>query len=132
VFCGTLDPDDVAMAMASSDVFVFPSRTDTAGNVVLEAQASGVPVLVSQIGGPHENMVPGHPGFVCRDSIEFVRTAAGLVRSLGRRRQLGERARDYALTRTWDTALEPLYRCYLGYRHDTNAASVGTPAAAVL
>jgi glycosyltransferase involved in cell wall biosynthesis len=36
VFCGTLDPDDVAMAMASSDVFVFPSRTDTAGNVVLE------------------------------------------------------------------------------------------------
>src|SRR5262249_9003403 len=59
IFMGTLSPDDVAVAMASADVFVFPSLTDTAGNVVLEAQASGLPVLVSQTGGPRENLSPG-------------------------------------------------------------------------
>ena len=44
VFTGTLAHEDVAVALASADVFVSPSRTDTAGTVVLEAQASGVPV----------------------------------------------------------------------------------------
>jgi len=56
VFTGTLDHGEVATVMASADLFVFPSRTDTAGNVVLEAQASGLTVLVSDVGGPQENL----------------------------------------------------------------------------
>jgi len=59
--------------MASADVFVFPSRTDTARNVVLEAQASGLPVLVTDQGGPRENMLRGETGFVCQDLPDFVR-----------------------------------------------------------
>jgi glycosyltransferase involved in cell wall biosynthesis len=55
---------EVARAFASADVFVFPSRTDTAGNVVLEAQASGLPVLVADAGGPKERIVPNQTGFI--------------------------------------------------------------------
>src|SRR5262249_4114199 len=57
IFTGSVTPDDVAVTMASSDVFIFPSHTDTAGNVVLEAQASGLPVLVTNEGGPKENIL---------------------------------------------------------------------------
>src|SRR5262245_29362304 len=67
VFTGTLRQDEVAVAMASADFMLFPSRTDTAGNVVLEAQASGLPVLVSDAGGPRENVRPAESGFVCRE-----------------------------------------------------------------
>jgi glycosyltransferase involved in cell wall biosynthesis len=55
--------------MASADIFVFPSQTDTAGNVVLEAQASGLPVLVSRVGGPRENVHLGDSGFACGSPI---------------------------------------------------------------
>ena len=53
-FTGALNGDELATAYASSDVFVFASRTDTFGNVVLEAQASGVPVVISDRCGAHE------------------------------------------------------------------------------
>jgi glycosyltransferase involved in cell wall biosynthesis len=112
VFTGTLSPADVATAMASADVFVFPSETDTAGNVVLEAQASRLPVLVSRTGGPSENMLDEESGFACADLKQFVRRAAELLRHEARRHRFGESARRYALTRSWESALEPLYRAY--------------------
>jgi glycosyltransferase involved in cell wall biosynthesis len=93
-------------------VFLFPSRTDTAGNVVLEAQASGLPVLVSDAGGPRENLQPGRTGCVCGTLLDFARRAAELVRNADKRQQFGAAARQCALTRRWETALEPLYRSY--------------------
>jgi glycosyltransferase involved in cell wall biosynthesis len=113
VFTGTLSPDDVATAMASADLFVFPSQTDTAGNVVLEAQASGLPVLVSQTGGPCENLRLGESGFACGDLVDYLRRAGQLIRGQEKRRQFGLAAREYALTRCWEGALEPLYRSYV-------------------
>ena len=59
VFTGFLEGDDLARAYAGADVFVFPSTTDTFGNVVLEAHASGLPTIVSNQGGPAENVVDG-------------------------------------------------------------------------
>src|SRR3954469_23986101 len=53
-FTGYLRGTELARAYASADVFVFPSTTDTFGNVILEAQASGLPVVVSDSGGPKE------------------------------------------------------------------------------
>ncbi|MFL6530851.1 MAG: glycosyltransferase, partial [Chthoniobacterales bacterium] len=53
-FTGYLSGEDLAMAYASADLFVFPSTTDTFGNVIIEAQASGLPVIVSDAGGPQE------------------------------------------------------------------------------
>jgi len=112
IFTGTLASDDVATVMASSDLFVFPSRTDTAGNVVLEAQASGLPVLVSDTGGPRENMCPGRSGFTCSDADGFARHATELLRNADMRWRFRVAASAYACTRRWETALEPLYRAY--------------------
>lgn len=122
VYTGTLRQDDVAVAMASADFLFFPSRTDTAGNVVLEAQASGLPVLVSDAGGPRENLRPAESGFVCGEFNDFVRRAGDLLRNARKRREMSAAARDYALTRRWETALEPLYESYA-------ALASGQPAA---
>ena len=112
VFTGTLTPGLVAPAMASADVFVFPSRTDTAGNVVLEAQASGLPVVVTDAGGPQENLIDGQTGYVCGDIRAMARRITALAWNPERRATLSLAARSYALTRSWNEALDPLFRAY--------------------
>jgi phosphatidylinositol alpha 1,6-mannosyltransferase len=66
-FTGVLRGEDLAQAYANMDLFVFPSHTDTFGNVVLEALASGVPALVTPDGGPRYIVRDGETGFVARD-----------------------------------------------------------------
>lgn len=113
IFTGVLPRQAIADAFASSDVFVFPSRTDTAGNVVLEAQASGVPVVVADEGGPRENMVDGSTGTVCSgDAPDRWSGAIARVLQPGVREPMAATAREYALTRQWAQALQPLYRAY--------------------
>ena len=92
VFTGTLQPDQVAVAMASADLFVFPSRTDTAGNVVLEAQASGLPVLVTDSGGPRENILDGQTGYVCENWRAFARRIGSMAWNPEHRGRLGRRS----------------------------------------
>ena len=125
VFMGTLDHDAVSGPMASADVFVFPSCTDTAGNVVLEAQACGLPVLVSDRGGPRENMRPGVTGLVCRGGRgrELADAIVTLATEPERRRAMASAARRYASTRRWDRALAPVYEAY-------RQAAAGRPAGA--
>ena len=114
VFTGRLAHHEVAVAMASTDLFVFPSDTDTAGNVVLEAQACGLPVLVSNIGGPQENVRHGETGFVCRsaDTLDFASRAQQLLNDRVLRASMGNRARAYAMGRSWRSSLEPLFDSY--------------------
>jgi glycosyltransferase involved in cell wall biosynthesis len=115
VFTGPLSRQAVADVFASSDLFVFPSRTDTAGNVVLEAQASGLPVVVSVTGGPRENMLAERTGTVCHtdDANEWAGAIAAVLCHQSRHAAMRIAARDYALTRTWEMAMQPLYRAYL-------------------
>jgi glycosyltransferase involved in cell wall biosynthesis len=124
IFTGSLLHDEVATVMASADLFVFPSRTDTAGNVVLEAQASGLPVLVTEAGGPAENMIDGVTGFVCHDVRAFARWTTTLMNAPCRRRQVAAEARRYAEQRNWTSALDPLYRTY---REAVTANRAGAP-----
>jgi glycosyltransferase involved in cell wall biosynthesis len=114
VFTGRLAHPEVAVAMASADMFLFPSDTDTAGNVVLEALACGLPVLVSNIGGPRESVGHGETGFVCRsaDTLDFASRAQQLLNNRGLRASMSQRARAYALGRTWKASLEPLFDAY--------------------
>jgi glycosyltransferase involved in cell wall biosynthesis len=114
VFTGALPHAEVATAMASADVFLFPSRTDTLGNVVLEAQASGLPVLVSDAGGPRENILDGESGFVCaeRGALDMPVQALHLASDRTLRVSMGEAARRYALSRSWASAMVPLYDAY--------------------
>jgi glycosyltransferase involved in cell wall biosynthesis len=66
LFTGFLLGEELSRVYASSDLFVFPSATDTFGNVVLEAQASGLPVIVSDEGGPKEIIIDGETGFAVK------------------------------------------------------------------
>lgn len=66
IFTGYLRGEELATAYASADAFVFPSTTDTFGNVILEAQASGLPCIVSDQGGPRELVTDGEDGFITR------------------------------------------------------------------
>src|SRR5262249_44705796 len=66
IFTGFLFDDALSTAYASSDVFVFPSTTDTFGSVVLEAMASGLPVVVSDRGGARELVDHQHNGLVAQ------------------------------------------------------------------
>ena len=111
LFLGTLPTAELAVAMASADVFLFPSATDTMGNVVLEAQASGLPVVVSDRGGPCQNMRDGSTGMVCEaGSTEAFGAAMTTLLTHSRDRvAMGQQARQYAETRSWNAALEPLF-----------------------
>jgi glycosyltransferase involved in cell wall biosynthesis len=113
-FTGRVADDELPLVMASADLLVYPSGTDTGCGVVLEAQASGVPVLVTNVGSARENMRPGRTGYVCRsgDVAELAARAAALLVDRGHRQELGEAARQYALSRTWDASLTPVYELY--------------------
>jgi glycosyltransferase involved in cell wall biosynthesis len=122
---GMLGRERLAEVYASADLFVFPSRTDTAGNVVLEAQASGLPVVVSTSGGPREQMRPRTTGVVCPDDPgAWTVAVAALLADAATRRAMGAAAREFALTRTWARALAPLYEMY---REASGAAARSTP-----
>lgn len=96
-FTGVLRGDALATAYAHMDVFVFPSETDTVGNVVLEAMASGVPVVVMQRGGPKFLIESGRSAVIAADEQAFVDGVRMLVRSRARREAMGAAARARAL-----------------------------------
>lgn len=112
VFTGTVAHDRVAEHMASADLLAFPSRTDTAGNVVLEAQACALPAVVRAEGGPPENVEHGRSGFACGDLDAFVDATSRLASDAGLRAAMSGAARGYALTRDWPSALAPLFDTY--------------------
>jgi glycosyltransferase involved in cell wall biosynthesis len=113
-FTGRLAGDDLAKAYASADIFVFPSTTDTFGNVVLEAQASGLPVVVSDQGGPCENMLPDTTGRVVPgNDVEALAAALTDILSNPRQRQaMGRAARRYMEERSFDAAFLKTWESY--------------------
>ena len=113
-FTGFMDGEDLCQAYASSDVFVFPSTTDTFGNVILEAQASGLPVVVTDEGGPKENLLPGETGFVvpADDEKRFVGVLQGLIDDPSMLRAMKENARRYSEGRSFEKAYIDLWDSY--------------------
>ena len=97
-FTGMVRGEELARLYASSDIFVFPSETETFGNVVVEAQAAGLPVVVSNRGAAQENVVQGVTGFVCdtRDAIQTSEYISELLRNNELRTQMGKAATDFA------------------------------------
>ncbi len=102
VFAGLRRGEDLARHYASADLFVFPSRTDTFGVVLLEAQASGLPVLVSNDGGPKDTMLPRRTGFVVEpmNPTLLARQAEAVLADEEARRFMGAEARRWALQQT--------------------------------
>ncbi|MDQ6913770.1 MAG: glycosyltransferase family 1 protein, partial [Verrucomicrobiota bacterium] len=111
VFTGYLAGEDLATAYASADIFVFPSTTDTFGNVIIEAQASGLPAVVSNLGGPRELVEDGVDGMVTKalDADDFARGIRTLVEDAELRAQMSARAREKVLNRSWPNAFQKFW-----------------------
>lgn len=96
-FTGFLEGEQLARTLASADAKVFPSTTDTWGNAPLEAQASGLPVVVTDMGGPQELMQDGVTGFRVRGGdVDALAGAMERLMDDGTRRAMGVAARDFA------------------------------------
>ena len=111
-FPGVVKGEDLAREYSNMDLFVFPSRTDTFGNVVLEAFASGVPALVTDGCGPKFLIEDGVTGMVCGGDREFAEAAAQLAVDRGRIPVMRQAARKYALSQSWDSVFESVYDAY--------------------
>jgi glycosyltransferase involved in cell wall biosynthesis len=111
-FRGVLQGDELARAYANLDIFAFPSHTDTFGNVILEALASGTPVVVTQDGGPKYLVQHGVTGLVSPDAPSFLQNVVTLARDTEMLRQMRVRARDFALCRYWNRIFDQVYDAY--------------------
>lgn len=114
-FLGVLRGEALARAYAGMDVFVFPSHTDTFGNVVLEALASGVPAVVTPDGGPKSLVRDGCTGFIVRDE-QFSAAIARILDDPALRASMSAQARRDALAASWDAVFERVYAAYGGLR----------------
>ncbi len=111
-FQGILDPESLGKAYADMDLFVFPSRTDTFGNVVQEALASGVPAIVADSGGPKTIVEQGVTGLIASSDEEMCQQVLTLMRNPAERIAMGAAGRARMLTRSWDDVFEDVYQAY--------------------
>ena len=113
-FTGYLSGEPLCQMYASSDTFVFPSTTDTFGNVVLEAQASGLPVIVSDLGGPCENMIDRKTGIIVKsdDGASLLSAMQELAANPALRQEMSRRARVYMEDRSFENAFIQSWEFY--------------------
>jgi len=101
---GFLEGNELAAAYASGDIFVMPSRTETLGLVVLEAMASGLPVVAARAGGIPEMIEDGESGFLFDEEQEAADIVRRMLDSRERREAIGRAAREHACNQSWRMA----------------------------
>ena len=111
-FTGFLDGKRLAEAYANMDVFVFPSESDTFGNVIQEANASGVPAIVTDQGGPKFIVRHDETGFIAADFNDFVKFSLLLMNDAEKLAKMKSAAREFAQSRSWTAVFESVYRAY--------------------
>jgi phosphatidylinositol alpha 1,6-mannosyltransferase len=113
-FAGYKSGEELAQIYASADLFVFPSSTETFGNVVQEAMASGLPVVAANSGGVREMVSSGENGVLCapRQPQSFVQEIITLVDDSERLAKFRFEAREFALGRSWDAIFDQLLHDY--------------------
>jgi len=113
-FLGALHGQDLAQAYASADYFVSPSSCETFGNVVLEAMASGLPVIAANTGGQTEFCVHGKNAllFDANNHGDLVARVQEIMGRVSFARGLAQAGRATALARNWDGVLDGLVESY--------------------
>ena len=111
-FTGVLRGEALAQAYSNMDCFLFPSHTDTFGNVVLEAMASGVPAVVTPDGGPAHSVQASTGGGLAVADHEFAGAVASLLTDPAAHSRMRLQARAWAETQSWDTVFEGVYAGY--------------------
>jgi len=123
LFLGFRKGQELAQIYASCDIFVSPSSTETFGNVVLEAMASGLAVVGANAGGVGEIIRPLRSGllFSARSSHSLVQMVEKLIVDATFRGQLQQHGREYALSRDWQQILDALAALYKGVIQEDSA-----------
>jgi phosphatidylinositol alpha 1,6-mannosyltransferase len=111
-FTGFLDGEQLSAAYANMDVFVFPSETDAFGNVAQEANASGVPSIVTNQGGPKFIIKHNESGFIAENFDDFVKYSLELMDNAEKLAKMKQTARRNALSSSWDAVFESVYEAY--------------------
>lgn len=111
-FTGYLHGEELAQAYADSDLLLFPSQTDTFGNVVLEAMASGVVPIVSDGPGPSSFVTHRVNAMVCQGARAMREAVCQLAKDPDARRSMRRKAREFAEGRSWRTAINALIDQY--------------------
>jgi glycosyltransferase involved in cell wall biosynthesis len=113
-FTGYLQGKDLAEVYASSDLMVFPSTTETFGNVVLESLACGTPVIGANSGGVKNIITDGKTGFLCepKNADSFLSSIYELLNNEEMRKQMSQDAHSYAATESWDEISSDLLMHY--------------------
>lgn len=109
---GFLEGERLSEAYANMDIFMFPSDTDAFGNVIQEANASGVPCIVTDQGGPKFIVRKDETGFVAKNAEEFARHTIELMDDPEKLNRMKLASREFALSRSWDSVFEGVYRTY--------------------
>jgi glycosyltransferase involved in cell wall biosynthesis len=114
IFTGYLNGEDLAHAYASADVFVFPGANETFGNVVLEAMASGLPVIAPKSGGVVDFVRDGETGYLFApdDMVSLLYTTRLLVQYPTITRRMGKAGWAFAQQRNWSTVMDELVEHY--------------------
>ena len=117
LFAGMRTGDDLAAHYASADFFIFPSLSETFGNVTMEALASGLAVVAFDYAAAREHLVHGHNGLVahCGDDTSFRRHVLRLVSSADEVQRLRVRARQTAECLSWGKAFDDLETALLKF-----------------
>jgi phosphatidylinositol alpha 1,6-mannosyltransferase len=124
-FTGALTGRDLSRAFANMDFFVFPSETDTFGLVVLEALASGVPAVVSSVGGPKSNVQHCETGYIAENFDDFVAFTELAITRPDLLQPMANAARLYALSTSWDRSFEGMCKAYEQYFYGTGIIRPG-------
>ena len=113
-FMGYLRGERLSQAYASADVFVFPSRLETFGLVVIEAMAAGLPVVASRVGGVSDIVSEGVTGYTFEsgDSAALLEGIRKTSASRDKMRRMGKAARAYAETQSWDAIMDEVIAIY--------------------
>jgi glycosyltransferase involved in cell wall biosynthesis len=111
---GALHGEELATVFASADVFAFPSETETFGNVVVEAAASGLPAVVANKGAAHEHVIAGETGEIvaASDRAAFAAAIVGLFDDTARRAAMSRAARVHALGYDLGLAVDATWEIY--------------------
>jgi glycosyltransferase involved in cell wall biosynthesis len=114
VFEGFIVGEDLAIAYASADMFVFPSDTETFGSVTLEAMASGLPTICADATGSRSLVISGVTGFLAPigDSRAMAEAALNLAGDAHLRGRMSAAARAHSLTFSWDEAMAGILARY--------------------
>lgn len=114
ILTGHLDGAELARAVASSDIMLAPSTTETFGNVMLEAMASGLSVVSADAPSARAMLSDGETGLLCRLHIldDYVAQTERLVSDVDVRRNVGVAARRASVAFSWDATSESVLRAY--------------------